>query len=88
MLFVSAYKPRRPAVFVLTDAEVKGVLTRSRVILRDGPVPVEGRIIGWKRTDAGPLGAVVANPITGARFLVGVDLASGGRRPRVLTRLG
>ena len=38
MLFVPAYKPRRPAVVVITDADVKRALTRSRIILTDGPV--------------------------------------------------
>lgn len=72
-------------VVLLTDAKVKKVLTRARLILDDGPVAIEGAIIGWKRTHAGPLGAIVLNPLTGARFLWGVDLASG--KPRQLARL-
>lgn len=86
MLFGSLYRPRRGVIPHITDDTAKRTLSRARIILQDGPVPVEGQIIGWKRTHAGPLGAVVANPVTGARSLWGVDFATG--RPRPLARLG
>ena len=85
MLYTQPYEPHRRAVVVIPDADAKRILSYSRIMLNDGPYLVEGRVIGWKRTDAGPLGAVVANPVTGARSLWGVDFAT--RRPRPLKRL-
>lgn len=71
----------------LSDSAVRAMFARARVLLTDGAVPVEGVVIGWQRTSAGLLGAIVANPLTGARFLYGPDLATGGHKPRFLTRL-
>ena len=84
MLF-SPFSHTQRTIVVIPDTEVKRILNHARIILKDGPVAVEGRIIGWKRTHAGPLGAVVVNPLTGARFLWGVDFANG--RARSLKRL-
>lgn len=80
-------KPVQQHVVVLTDDAVKAMFARATVVLHDGIVPVQGEIIGWKRTSAGCLGAIVINRLTGARFLYGPDLAKGGGVPRPLARL-
>lgn len=67
---------------LLTDDVVKAKLSKARLILTDGFIPVEGRIIGWQRTDKGSLGAIVVNPLTNGRFLFVVDFATG--KPRNL----
>lgn len=87
---IPRWQPRPQPAVVLTDGEAKSRLSRARIILKDGPVPVEGRIIGWQRTGIGALGAIAVNAVTGARFLVGVNLTTdpSDRRPwRILKRL-
>lgn len=82
MLFSSPYRPHRPrrSRSVLTDGMAKGILSRANLTWNDGGYRVQGRIIGWKRTDSGTLGAVVAYPVTGARHLWRVNLATGGAK--------
>jgi len=58
----------------------KRILSRANLSWNDGGLRVQGRIIGWKRTDSGTLGAVVAYPVTGARHLWRVNLTSGGAK--------
>jgi hypothetical protein len=84
MLFVPQSRVRRP-VRVLTDHVVKQILSRADLSWLDGGYRVRGRIIGWKRTASGALGAIVAYPITGKRHLWGVNFANG--RPRHLTSI-
>jgi hypothetical protein len=84
MLFVPKSHNHRP-VRVLTDHVVKRTLSRADLSWVDGGYRVRGRIIGWKRTVSGALGAIVAYPITGRRHLWGVNFADG--RPRHLTAL-
>lgn len=86
MYFSPPMISRRPVRPVLTDARAKAILAGARVILDDAGIPVEGIRIGWKTTAQGTTGAIFANPITKARFLVVVDFANG--RPRVLARIG
>lgn len=78
-------KFRTQPTVVIPDAEVKRRLGRSRIFLKDGLFPVQGKIIGWRRTAAGPLGAVVVNEVTDNRFLVGVNFKNG--KPKVLAPL-
>ena len=82
-------KPRSAAgeIIVITDADVKDMFNRTTVILEDGVVPVTGRRIGWKRTNRGLLGAIYANPDTGARFLFAPDLRKKGAEPVCLAQL-
>jgi hypothetical protein len=68
-----------------SDDEVRRILTRWRVIMKDGPVDVQAKLIGWRHTDAGPLGAIFANPLTNRRELWALDFAT--RRPRLLAVL-
>lgn len=84
-MFAPPTIPRRPVRPVLTDGRAKAILAHSRLILNDAGIPVQGRIIGWKTTAAGTTGAVVANPVSGNRFLFVVDFATG--RPRNVARL-
>lgn len=84
MLFVPSYsRPRQPRM--LTDGTAKSILSRADLSWLDGGYRVRGRIIGWKRTASGALGAIVAYPITGKRHLWVVNFADG--RPRHLTPL-
>jgi hypothetical protein len=86
MLFTTYRPAQRPSVGrFFTDPEVKSAFGRATVMLGDGPFPVAGKVIGWRRTNAGGLGAIVANPVTGRRFLFCLDFVTG--RPKVLTRL-
>lgn len=74
-LVVVPPSPRPPRVILgPSDNEVKCRFSRFEPIMTDGPVPVRGTRIGWKRTDAGPLGAIYANPVSGRRELWGLDL--------------
>ena len=84
--FANSVPQHRP-VQVLTDDMVKAMFARSTVHLNDGVVPVEAEIIGWQRTTAGCLGAIVLNRLTGARFLFGPDLGRGSAVPKLLARL-
>lgn len=85
MLF-TPNRPRRPRTpMVLTDGRVKSILSNSRLTATDTGYPVRGRIIGWKRTSQGTLGAIVVNPVSAARHLFVVDFATG--RPRQIARL-
>lgn len=68
-----------------SDEEVRKVMQRTRVVMKDGPVDVEGQLIGWKKTDAGPLGAIFANPLTNRRELWALDFTT--RKPRPLAVL-
>jgi hypothetical protein len=82
------YRTSSPATRVIvapSDDEVKRTLTRFQPVLGDGPVPVRGRRIGWKKTNAGPLGAIFVNELTGRRTLWVLDFQS--RRPRQLAVL-
>lgn len=83
MLFISPTMPKVRKPTVLTDETVRTMFARARIILKDGVVPVEGKVIGWKKTDAGPLGAIVVNPLTDNRYLFGIDFETG--KPRRLT---
>lgn len=83
MTFQNTYRVR--ATRVLTDEAVKRMLSRADLSWVDGGLHVRGRIIGWKRTASGALGAVVAYPVTGARHLWCVNFANG--RPRHLAPL-
>ena len=86
MLFVPAPHHRRhhgPAI--LNDGKAKAILSRADLSWMDGGLRVQGRIIGWKRTDNGTLGAIVAYPITGARHLFRVNMNNG--RAKHLCRL-
>lgn len=74
--------PPRPQVR-LTDTQVKArFAAEPHILLDDGPVTVAGKIIGWQRTNAGTLGAIVLNPLTNRRMLFGIDFRTG--RPRAL----
>ena len=79
--------PRQQTAVVLTDDMVRDMFARTTVFLEDGVVPVEGKLIGWKRTNRGPLGAIYANPETGARFLFAPDLRKQGTEPICIARL-
>jgi hypothetical protein len=68
-----------------SDEEVKSRFAHFAPVLSDGPVPVRGVRIGWKRTTAGPLGAIFANPLTNRRVLWALDLHS--HKPRHLAVL-
>lgn len=68
-----------------SDDEVKHRFSRFEPIMSDGPVPVRGTRIGWKRTDVGPLGAIYANPLTARRELWVLDLHS--HKPRKIATL-
>lgn len=75
------YRPSYPRVgHVLTDGAVKRILATADLSWPDGGYRVRGRIIGWRRTQSGVLGAIVAYPVTGARHLWGVDFANGRAR--------
>ena len=68
-----------------TDREVKRIFAQTVITLPDGPFEVAGKLIAYRRTHAGALGAIIANPITGRRFLYCIDFVTG--RPRYLERL-
>ncbi len=89
--FVIPTRQTRPQpVVVLTDDQAKRRLSRAQIILKDGPADVMGRVIGWKRAKIGVLAAVVLNEVTGARFLVGVNMTNDRhdhRSWRILERL-
>lgn len=82
-MFQNSY--RAPATRMLTDETVKRILGHADLSFVDGGLYVHGRIIGWKRTASGALGAVVLYPVTGARHLWCVNFADG--RPRRLAPL-
>ena len=85
MLF-APNRPRRPrSPVALTDGRAKSILSHNTLVTTDAGYPVTGRIIGWKRTPQGTLGAIVVNPQTAARHLFVVDFATG--RPRRIARL-
>ncbi|WP_422050858.1 hypothetical protein [Shimia sp.] len=65
---------------VLTDGTAKRILRQSNLMWNDGGYRVQGKIIGWKRTDNNTLGAVVAYPYTGARHLWRVNMKTGGAK--------
>lgn len=51
-------------------------------ILNDGPVAVEGIVVGWQRSDprsvaGGALAAILCNPLTNRRFLYGFSVYTG-----------
>lgn len=80
--------PARQVIVGPSDDEVKAVFTRLRVIMHDdpaAPVPVEAKLVGWKRTNAGPLGAIFASPLTNRRELWALDLKT--RKPRCIAVL-
>ena len=79
--------PHRPTKVVVapSDDDVRRRLSRFRLIMSDGPVPVEAKLIGYRRTDAGALGGIFANPLTNRRELFGLDFVT--RRPRFLAVL-
>lgn len=68
-----------------TDREVKRIFAQTVIALPDGPFDVPGKLIAYRRTHAGALGAIIANPMTGRRFLYCIDFVTG--RPRYLERL-
>ncbi len=80
MLFAPPRRPSYRSRSVLTDGKAKRILSRAKLAWNDGGYRVRGRIIGWKRTDSGTLGAVVAYPVTGARHLWRVNLTTGGAK--------
>lgn len=75
---------RSPLRRTLTDAAAKHILSNSDLSWSDTGYWVRGRIIGWRRTASGALGAIVAFP-SGARHLFGVDFGSG--KPKRLAPL-
>lgn len=79
--------PRSTANVVVapSDEDVRRIMKRARVIMKDGPVDVQGKLIGWKHTDAGPLGAIFANPLTNRRELWALDFST--RKPRPIAVL-
>ena len=80
-------KPKsKPPIVVMSDDVCKRILSTTPIMLNDSFVRVQGRVIGWKRTNLGTLGAVVLNELSGQRFLFCVDIATG--RPRKLATLG
>lgn len=79
------FRPATRIVVLPSDTEIKRTFTRFAPILNDGPVPVRGRLIGWKTTHSGGLGAIFANELTGRRTLWVLDPQS--RRPRQLAVL-
>lgn len=88
MLYQSPARFRPAARIVVvapSDNEVKRVFSRFAPVLHDGPVPVRGRLVGWKNTNSGGLGAIFANELTGRRTLWVLDFQS--RRPRQLAVL-
>lgn len=68
-----------------TDRTVKRIFAQTIVTVADGPFEVPGTLIAYRRTHAGALGAIIANPMTGRRFLYCIDFVTG--RPRCLERL-
>lgn len=83
MLFTThRYVRQQPVTRFFSDSEVKSAFGRAHVMLYDGPFPVTGKVIGWRRTNAGTLGAIIANPVTGRRFLFCLDFVTG--RPKAL----
>lgn len=56
-------KPVRVVVAPSND-EVMRRLSRRRVIMHDGHVPVEAKFVRWQKTHAGAMGAVFRNPLT------------------------
>jgi hypothetical protein len=83
-MLYTTYRPVRPQPVgrYFSDPAVKAAFGRTNVMLYDGPFPVTGRLIGWRRTKAGTLGAIIANPDTGRRFQFCLDFGTG--RPRLL----
>ena len=77
-------RPQR-VVVAASDDQVKRKFDHFRPILPDGPVPVQGKLIGWKTTKAGTLGAVYVNEVTGQRTLWCLDFQT--RRPRQIAVL-
>ncbi|MEZ2145351.1 hypothetical protein AAE026_24120 [Bradyrhizobium sp. DN5] len=77
--------PATRVIVAPSDQEVKRTFSHFQPILDDGPVPVRGRRIGWKTTNAGSLGAIFVNELTGRRTLWVLDFQS--RRPRQLAVL-
>jgi hypothetical protein len=72
-------------VVIPSDDQIKRIFERFKPILADGPVPVQGKRIGWKQTNAGTLGAIYVNEITGQRSLWCLDFQS--HRPRQIAVL-
>lgn len=60
-----------------SDEQVKRHFARFEPIMTDGPVPVRGRRIGWKRTHAGRLGSIYLNQLSGRRELWALDVHTG-----------
>lgn len=89
MLFATPTQPKQqPNVVVLTDEAIRALFARVTVLLKDGPVAVEGIVTAWQRHNkTGLLNAIVTNPLTGTRYVYGPDLASHGRTVREIARL-
>lgn len=79
-----AVQPAR-VVVAASDDEVKRRLSRFRVVMDDGPVPVEAKLIGWQRTHAGSLAAIFANPLSNRRELWALDFRT--HKPRMIAVL-
>lgn len=63
---------------IIPDHVVRDAVHRARILLRDGPFAVEARFERWTRT-AGirQLAAIVVNPATRTRWLVGLNNRTG-----------
>ena len=77
-------RPQR-VVVAASDSEVKRKFDHFRPVVTDGPVPVHGKLIGWKTTKSGTLGAIYVNEVTGQRTLWCLDFQT--RRPRQIAVL-
>jgi len=83
--FVRAHRPTSHVIVAPSNDDAKRIFERFRPLLDDGPVAVQGQLIGWKTTNAGSLGAVFVNPLTGKRTLWALDFRT--RQPRQLAIL-
>lgn len=81
---VPAQRPFR-VVVMPSDDEVKAMFARTKIIMKDAPIDVEAKVIGFTRTNAGSLGAILANQLSGRRELWSLDFTT--RQPRFLALL-
>jgi hypothetical protein len=68
--------PKMKVLIAPSDDDVKRRFHRFRPKLQDSFVDVEGTRIGWKRTNAGTLGAIYVNEFTGQRTLWVLDFVT------------
>lgn len=61
--------PKMKVLIAPSDDDVKRRFHQFRPLLKDGFHEVWGTRIGWKRTNAGTLGAIYVNDLTGQRTL-------------------